>query len=88
VKTSFQSSFAKDIRSINDQSLRNRVAELIESVERAINLTAIPNVKKLRAPGGYYRVRVGEYRVGLIVRGSTVSFVRCLHRKEIYRYFP
>ena len=88
MKTVFQSSFAKDLRSIKDQNLHDRVAELIETVEQAADLSAIPNLKRLRAARGYYRVRLGEYRVGLTVRGGVVSFVRCLHRKEIYRYFP
>ena len=88
MKTTFQSSFAKDLRSINDQNLRDRVAELIQTVEDAADLNAIPNLKKLRGAGGCYRVRLGEYRVGLTVRGGTLSFVRCLHRKEIHRYFP
>lgn len=88
MKTAFQSSFARDLRSIKDKTLRDRVAELIETVEQAANLDMIPNLKRLRAVGSYYRVRLGEYRVGLMVRRDVVSFVRCLHRKEIYRYFP
>jgi mRNA-degrading endonuclease RelE of RelBE toxin-antitoxin system len=31
---------------------------------------------------------VGNYRLGLIIEAETVIFVRVLHRKEIYRYFP
>ena len=88
MKTSFQSSFAKDLRSIKDQSLRDQVAELIQAIEHAPDLSAIPNLKRLHGPGRYYRVRLGDYRVGLAVRASIVSFVRCLNRKEIYRYFP
>jgi hypothetical protein len=26
--------------------------------------------------------------IGLAVEGEVVEFVRCLHRREIYRYFP
>ena len=74
MKTTFQSSFAKDLRSIKDQSLHDRVAELIQAVEQAADRSAIPNLKRLRAAGGYYRVRLGEYRVGLTVRGGVVCF--------------
>lgn len=88
MKTIFQSSFARDLRSIKDQNLHERVAELIEIVEQAANLSAIPKLKKLHGVTGYYRVRLGEYRVGITVRGDVVSFVRCLNRREIYRYFP
>ena len=31
---------------------------------------------------------VGDYRVGLVFEHGDVTFVRCLDRKEIYRYFP
>jgi mRNA interferase RelE/StbE len=36
----------------------------------------------------FYRVRIGDYRIGLELAGDELIFVRCLHRKEIYRYFP
>jgi mRNA interferase RelE/StbE len=88
VKTAFQSSFAKDLRAIKSQDLRSRVAALIEAVEAATSMSTFPNLKKLRAAGGFYRVRVGEYRVGLVIRRDVVTFVRCLHRREIYRFFP
>ncbi|MGH2412635.1 MAG: type II toxin-antitoxin system RelE family toxin, partial [Microcystaceae cyanobacterium] len=35
-----------------------------------------------------YRIRLGDYRIGLFIEGKTVTFARVLHRKEIYRYFP
>jgi mRNA-degrading endonuclease RelE of RelBE toxin-antitoxin system len=31
---------------------------------------------------------VGDYRVGFVFEHGAVTFVRCLDRKEIYRYFP
>ena len=88
MKTAFLGSFVKDLRSIKDQNVRDRVAELIRAAEQAADLREIPSLKKLRAAGGYYRVCLGDYREGLTVRRNAVSFVRCLHRKEIYRYFP
>ncbi|MDI6790202.1 MAG: hypothetical protein QME44_05890 [Thermodesulfobacteriota bacterium] len=46
------------------------------------------NIKKLRAQGNYYRIRLGDYRIGLVVDDIGARFVRFLHRSEIYRYFP
>jgi mRNA interferase RelE/StbE len=37
---------------------------------------------------GCFRLRVGSYRLGLFVEGDQVELVRCLHRREIYRFFP
>lgn len=36
----------------------------------------------------YYRIRMGDYRLGIIVEGEVVTFVRFLHRRDIYGYFP
>ncbi len=54
----------------------------------ADRMDEIRNLKKLRAEGNYYRIRLGDYRIGLTIEGDTVCFVRILHRSEIYRYFP
>ena len=48
----------------------------------------ISNVKKIKGDGDYYRIRVGEYRIGLAEENNAIAFIRVLHRKEIYRYFP
>ena len=35
-----------------------------------------------------YRLRVGDYRIGLAADAATVEFVRILHRRDIYKFFP
>ena len=84
----FKASFAKDLRNIKNKDLLNRIKEAIEQLEKAQSLQSIANVKKLRGGSNYYRLRVGEHRIGLVVDGDTATFVRCLDGKEIYRYFP
>ena len=84
----FQASFAKDLRALKDKALLERIKELIASVEAAQSLGEVSNVKKLHGGGGFYRVRIGDYRVGLATEEEEVVFVRVLHRREVYRYFP
>ena len=88
MKTQFRASFAKDLRNIKNRDSLKRIKETIEQVEKAQSAQDMPNLKKLKGGSNYYRIRVGEYRVGLIIESDMVTFVRCLHRKEIYRYFP
>lgn len=88
MKVEFKISFAKDLKQINDKGLLKRVAGVIEEVERASSLTEISNLKKLRDRGDYYRIRIGDYRIGLNFKDGTLMFVRLLNRKDIYRYFP
>lgn len=88
MKTEFKSSFAKDLKAIKTKTVLDAVAKLIETVEAAENIRTIPDIKKLKTKGDFYRIRIGGYRVGIIVNKSEITFVRCLDRKEIYRYFP
>lgn len=89
MKTTFRKSFVKDLkRHAKDKDLMARIQEIILQVEAADSIATIINLKKLKAEGSYFRIRVGHFRVGLMIEDDTVTFVRTLHRKEIYRYFP
>ena len=88
MKVGFRKSFAKDLRKIKQKRLLQQVKAVVLEVEKAENLQAVGKVKQLRGEANYYRIRVADYRVGLKLEGSTVVFVRFLHRKEVYRYFP
>ncbi len=84
----FKDGFLKDLSGLKDKALLRRVKELIERVEQAQALDEIGNLKKLKGGGQYFRVRIGDYRIGLMAENETVTFVRFLNRKDIYRYFP
>lgn len=84
----FKNSFAKDLHQIKERALGMRVKEVIESIEQATTLQHIANLKQLKGSTDYYRIRVGDYRIGLRVEGETIVLICFLHRKEIYRYFP
>ena len=88
MKVEFRKSFEKDLSKIRDAELLQRIQSAIGEVETIDSLTDLINIKKLKAEGDYYRIRVGDYRIGLSVCEDAVIFVRVLHRKEIYRYFP
>jgi mRNA interferase RelE/StbE len=86
MKTEFRTSFDRDLKKIGDPTLLERIQEMIEQVEAAGSFQEITHVKKLR--GKYFRVRVGNYRIGVGFEKDTVEFIRCLPRKDLYRNFP
>ena len=88
MNTIFRESFDKDLSAVTDVRLLRRIQKIIEQVEAARTLHEIPNLKRLEAKGKYFRIRLGDYRVGFVFEQGAVTFVRCLHRREIYRYFP
>jgi len=89
VNTAFRKSFRRDLKSLKkNREMLSRIRDKIEDVEVADTLEDLPGVKKLSGGEDFYRIRVGDYRIGIAIEDSTVVFVRCLHRREIYRYFP
>lgn len=89
MKLEFKKSFTKDLRQKGqDRSLFQRIQEIILSVEQADTIQEIHNLKKLKSKDNRFRIRLGDYRLGLTIENDTVFFVRFLHRKEIYKYFP
>ena len=88
MRVEFRKTFEKDLRKLNDKSLLAKLKAAIETIEQADSLDAIPNLKKLKGDDGYFRIRIGDYRVGLFLAEETLIFVRAMHRREFYRYFP
>ncbi|MBN2373363.1 type II toxin-antitoxin system RelE/ParE family toxin [bacterium] len=89
MNSEFRKSFSKDLKKRSqDKKLLSQVRGIIKEVEEAKGILEIKNIKKLQAEGHYYRIRLGDYRIGLLIKNDTVIFVRFLHRGEIYRYFP
>lgn len=88
MKVEFRESFLKDLQNIKNVKLLAKVQTAIENVEESNNPQEIRNFKKLKGSKFYYRIRIGQYRVGLKLDGDTIMFVRFLSRKEIYRFFP
>lgn len=88
MKTLFERSFERDLKKIKDKRLLKQVRKVIDQVEAAASLAELENLKKLQGFDTYYRIRVGDYRIGIEVSERQVIFVCFLNRKDIYRYFP
>ncbi|HMM80520.1 MAG: type II toxin-antitoxin system RelE/ParE family toxin [Acidobacteria bacterium] len=88
MKVEFNESFLKDLKAVRDKSVLAKVQTVIESSEKADTLDQLINLKKMRGSREYYRIRIGDFRIGLKLDGETLVFIRFLNRKDIYRYFP
>ena len=88
MQVEFRKTFKQDLKNLKDSKVLKRIQKVVEEVELANAFSEIRNIKLLQGHESFYRIRVGDYRVGLFVEGEVVAFVRVLHRKEVYRYFP
>jgi mRNA-degrading endonuclease RelE of RelBE toxin-antitoxin system len=85
----YRQAFLKDLRKLNRQPVYNRLFEIaFTTLPEAKTLNDVTNVKTMTGYPNRYRIRVGEYRIGVEVQGDQVEVMRVLHRREFYRYFP
>jgi len=84
----FTHRFEKETDEITDSKLRERIKNIIEAVQIAATPRQISQLKKLKGFNNFYRIRVGEYRIGIQIKGDTIFFAAFSLRKDIYRSFP
>lgn len=75
MKASFRKSFLRDVKKIKEGDVLNRIRTTIEDVEQAANLQDIRSLTKISGTADFYRIRIGDYRVGVAVEEDTVEFV-------------
>lgn len=87
MEVKFRDSFNRDIKTL-DKKLKSKIESVIINAENAEKITQLGNLKKLKGHPTAYRLRIGDYRIGLFIKGNVIEFTRCLHRRDMYRYFP
>ncbi len=84
----FLKKFSKDLDNINHSKDLKSIATVIELVKSVDNIVEVPGVKKLTGFDDAFRIRSGNYRIGVFVEGNIIQFARVAHRKDIYKIFP
>jgi mRNA interferase RelE/StbE len=88
VKVQYRKRFLKELAKV-PSAQRGEIEQLVFDKFMALkSISESGKIERMRGYPGFYKIRLGEYRVGLKVEGDTVILERALHRKDIYRYFP
>jgi mRNA interferase RelE/StbE len=80
--------FQKQVNNCTDPRIRSRVLSIIEAVIASESMNGFANLKKLTGCKSSYRIRLGDYRIGIMIDDYTVIFAAFDHRSNIYKYFP
>jgi mRNA interferase RelE/StbE len=89
MKVEFDKSFDKSLEKIRDKSLFPKIERIINNLEKAKSIADIPNLKKLSGFKDYYRIRIGDYRLGIEkINNTTLRLIIIANRKDIYKLFP
>lgn len=89
MEVSYGKRFSKDLDSVhNERKVREKLLKLINTIKEIDSLNQLAGVKKIEGYSDYFRIKLGDYRLGIKIRKNKVELIRFLHRKEIYRRFP
>jgi mRNA-degrading endonuclease RelE of RelBE toxin-antitoxin system len=89
MQVKYREAFLRDLKKLKKQAIYQEVYEIVfTALPQAKTLQDIPRCKALEGYPKRYRIRVGDYRIGLHLEGQTLQVMRVLHRREFYRYFP
>ncbi len=80
--------FLKDLAKIPPGDRQKIQAFVFEESDKITSIESAGIFEKLKGYQTYFRIRFGNYRVGVSYENEVLTFQRVLHRKEIYRYFP
>jgi len=88
MKIVYTRAVTKDVRKIKDKKLITKITEVINNMKEISDLSQLQSVKKLSGHPLAYRVRIGNYRLGLYYEDNTITLMRFLKRNDIYKIFP
>jgi mRNA interferase RelE/StbE len=80
--------FHKDVANIDNVDVLIAIAEVVAYAKNIESIKEIPNLKKMKGYRTAFRIKIGDYRIGITADDETIIFHRVLHRREVYRYFP
>ena len=88
MKVRYSKRFLKQLSKI-PLSTRNKIETFVftelPSIEHIENSGKI---EKMKGYEGFYKIRFGNYRIGMHVQHDTLVLKIVMHRNDIYNYFP
>jgi mRNA interferase RelE/StbE len=88
MKVVFLWKFSKDLDKVKKPKDLKSIADIIEMVKSVESFEEVAGVKKLTGFDDAFRIRSGNYRIGVFLEDGVVQFARVAHRKDIYKIFP
>jgi mRNA interferase RelE/StbE len=84
----YNKSFLKIIKKLRDKNLLDKIEKTIIEIENTKNILELSDLKKMVGFETFYRIKIGNYRLGIEIAEKTVYFIEFQHRKDIYKKFP
>ncbi len=81
MEVQYRQAFLKDLKQLKSSTSYQRIYDLAFTTLESINtLEEISDIKAMRGYAGRYRIRIGDYRIGIEVNEAVIEVMRVLHR--------
>jgi len=88
MKIEYRKKFLKELSKIHKMERLRIESFVFNELPKANSIFELRNIEQMKGYPSYYKIRFGQYRIGLKIQDDKVILERALHRKDIYRYFP
>lgn len=89
MKVAFSKKYERQFDKLSNAKMGKQIVSAIKSIIEAKRLEEIPSIKKLKGFTNAYRVRRGQFRIGLIREpDGTILIAAFDQRKDFYDIFP
>ncbi len=77
--------FQKQVENCDDRRIKLKIFAIIQAVIETESMNDFPNLKKLTGYKNSYRIRLGNFRIGIQADNKSVIFAAFDHRSEYPR---
>lgn len=88
MKIVYSKAIVKDVRKIKNQKLIDEIELTIKNIKHAKTINEIPHLLKMKGHSSAYRIRIGDFRLGIYAGNESVELARFVKRNDIYKVFP
>jgi mRNA interferase RelE/StbE len=83
VRIQYAKALSKDLEAVcRNTGIKKRLPKIIEMLKKIDSLSELQDIKKIEGYDNYYRLRVGDYRLGQPFQGGflTPSIMNDIHK--------
>ena len=84
----YKKTFLKDLIKVDKRDRKKIENSVFVDIPKLNDIFSTQYIKKMKGYKDYYRIRIGNYRIGCKIAGKEIIFYRVKSRADIYRVFP
>ena len=88
MNVTYKKRFLKELSKLPKQYSEQIEEFVFEILPNHNNLAEVGKIEKLTGYSDYYKVRFGNYRIGIKKDKDNLIIETVKHRKEIYKFYP